>query len=97
MEKMAENKDNFGKAAMFVRRWWATRFTIGTTENTDANVRTESDIFFGYYNKINSWIDTLRNHVLSDIQNNYDIQEWYSALLNNYFSKLLDNAEQYAA
>ena len=73
LEKMAENKDNFGKASSFVRQWWATRFTIGTTDNTDTNVRTESEIFFGYYNKIRSWIDTLHRHVLVDIQNNYDL------------------------
>jgi hypothetical protein len=67
LEKMAQNKDNFGKVSKFVRQWWATRFTIGTTENTDINARTESDIFFGYCNKIDSWVDTLRQHVLTDI------------------------------
>lgn len=96
LEKMAQNKENFGKAGMFVRRWWATQFAVGSHNNISENVRTISDIYFGYRNKIQSWVDTLRNHVLTEIAEYPDLQEWYSAILNNYFAKLLDNAEQFA-
>jgi len=33
--------------------------------------------------------------VLNDLDNRVALQEWYSSVLNRYFSKLLDNAEQY--
>ena len=36
---------------------------------------TESDIFFSYLNKIQSWVNTLRDHVISDLENNIPLQE----------------------
>jgi hypothetical protein len=95
LEKMVQNKDNFGKASMFVRKWWTTNFSVGTYNNTSESVRNISEMMFGYANKIKSWVDTLQNHVLSELADHVDLQEWYSAVLNNYFSKLLDNAETF--
>jgi chromosome segregation ATPase len=59
LEKMVQNKDNFGKASMFVRKWWTTNFSVGTYNNTSENVRNISEMMFGYANKIKSWVDTL--------------------------------------
>jgi hypothetical protein len=49
-----------------------------------------------FVNTIKTWVDTLRNHVLTDLDNHEALQEWYSSILNNYFSKLLDNATKFA-
>lgn len=96
LELMAENKENFGEISMFVRNWWVTNFAVEPGGNNRVSVKTQSDIFFGYLNKIQSWTSTLRDHVLSDLENNIPLQEWYSSVLNKYFSELLNNAEQFA-
>jgi hypothetical protein len=70
---MAQNKDNFGKASMFVRQWWATKFAVGVEDNTTVGVKTISDIMFSYGNKIDSWVNVLRNHVLNEIGDHYDL------------------------
>ena len=96
LEKMTENKENFGKASLFIRNWWATNFVVGRGNNNSVSVQSVWDQYKGYINKINSWVDTLRNHVLSELEGNLDLQEWYSAILNNYLQQLLDNAEKFA-
>jgi hypothetical protein len=72
---------------VFVKQWWATKFAMGVSDN---------EMYYGYINRIDTWIDTLQNHVLSELEGSYALQEWYSSLLNNYFTELLNNAEKYA-
>lgn len=96
LEKMTQNKDTFGGSSVFVRNWWATQFAVGPRHNTSESVLSVNDQYFGYINRIDSWITTLRQHVLTELENNIPLQEWYSAVLNNYFSKLLDNAERFS-
>ena len=96
IEILTENKDAFGKEAMFARRWWATQFTIGPTTNTTESVKSENEMFFGYINRIESWVDTVRNIVLPNIDNNTTLQEWYCSVLNYYFNELLNNATDFA-
>ena len=95
LEKMAENKEAFGGSSIFTRSWWATNLVVGRSTNTSESVQSVWDQYKGYINKINSWVDTLRNHVLSELEGSLALQEWYSAILNNYFSQLLDNAESF--
>jgi len=80
MEVMAENKKNFGAMNKFMMRWWATNFTK----------------VGDYIAVIKSWMNTLENHIMNDLDGHYALQEWYSALLNNYFTVLLDNASDAA-
>lgn len=96
LEKMAQNKEAFGSSSVFVRNWWATNFVVGPRQNRSVSVESVWDQYRGYINKIDSWVSTLRNHVLSELDSNFALQEWYSAILNNYLSELISNAEQFA-
>ena len=80
MEVMAENKKNFGAMNVFMMKWWANKFATATE----------------YINTIHSWMDTLYNHVMNDLDGHYALQEWYTSLLNNYFAALLENASEFA-
>lgn len=96
MEVLTENKENFGAMSMFMRRWWANNFVIGQGGNTQQEVLSVAQQTAGFINTINSWVDTLTNHVLQDLDNHEALQEWYSSILNRYFSKLLENAQDFA-
>jgi hypothetical protein len=96
MEILAENKENFGAMSMFMRRWWADNFVVGKGDNTQQGVLSIANQFASFVNTINSWVDTLTNHVAYDLDNHEVLQEWYSSILNRYFSKLLDNAQTFA-
>lgn len=96
MELLTENKDNFGAISMFMRRWWADNFVVGKGDNTQQGVLSVAQQVAGFVNTINSWTDTLMNHVVQDLDNHEALQEWYSSILNRYFSKLLDNAQAFA-
>jgi len=96
MEILAENKENFGAMSMFMRRWWADNFVVGKGDNTQQGVLSIAQQFASFVNTINSWVDTLTNHVAYDLDNHEVLQEWYSSILNRYFSKLLDNAQAFA-
>jgi hypothetical protein len=61
-----------------------------------SSVASITDQYFSYINRIDSWTNTLRDYVLSKLEGNLPLQEWYSAVLNNYFSKLLDNAQTFS-
>lgn len=96
MEILAENKENFGAMSIFMRRWWADNFVIGKGDNTQQGVLSIAQQTAGFVNTINSWTDTLMNHVVRDLDNHEALQEWYSSILNRYFSRLLDNAQEFA-
>ena len=96
MEVLTENKENFGAMSMFMRRWWANNFVIGQGGNTQQEVLSVAQQTAGFINTINSWVDTLTNHVIQDLDNHEALQEWYSSILNRYFSKLLENAQDFA-
>lgn len=96
MELLAENKENFGAMSVFMRRWWADNFVVGKGDNTQQGVLSMAQQAAGFVNTINSWTDTLMNHVVQDLDNHEALQEWYSSILNRYFSKLLDNAQAFA-
>ena len=95
IEILTKNEEGFGKPAVFAKRWWATQFAIGVTNNTSERVKTENDIYFGYINRIDSWVQTCAK-AFDNMNGDYSLQEWYSTLMNNYFSVLLDNAEKFA-
>ena len=85
MEKLVENRENFGQMCMFVQKWWITDLATVNDEN-----------FISYFNKIKSWSLTLRDHVMNDLDNRPKLQAWYNSLLNNYFSILLKNAQKFS-
>lgn len=97
MEKIAKNKDYYGSPAIEVAKWWLIKFTL-TTPNTDdnqtASVGNMQMLLNGYYDAIESWTDVLREHILKDLDDDIILQRWYSALLNNYFTKLINNAQK---
>ena len=95
IEKLTQNEENIGKPAVFAKRWWATQFAVGATNNTSERVKTESDIYFGYINRIDSWTQTC-NKAFDNMNDDYALQQWYSTLMNNYFNVLLNNAEKFA-
>ena len=95
MEILAEHPENFGRASIFTRRWWANNFVIGKGNNTSIGVLSQAQQFAGFINTINSWVDTLNNHVVGDLDNHRQLQIWYSSLLNNYFNELLNNAQRF--
>lgn len=97
LEKLAEHPENFDKSSMFVQNWWVNNFVIGRGNNAQNGVKSVSEQFAGFINTINSWVDTLHNHVVGELDNHRQLQIWYSTLLNNYFTVLLDNAEAFAA
>lgn len=84
MEKIVQNRSDLGAMGMFVQRWWITNLASINKEN-----------YGTYINKILSWTNTLRNHVLNDLDNHPALQAWYNSILNNYFTILLDNSEKF--
>jgi len=68
---MAENKEAFGGSSIFARNWWINNLVVGRRTNTSESVQSVWDQYRGYINKIDSWVDTLRNHVLSDLEGNF--------------------------
>ena len=95
IEKLTQNEESIGKPAIFAKRWWATQFVVGATNNTSERVKTESDIYFGYINRIDSWAQTCAK-AFDNMNDDYALQQWYSTLMNNYFAVLLDNAEKFS-
>lgn len=96
MERLIENKDNFGAMSVFMCKWWADNFVTGSRTNTEQQVQNPAEQSAMFVNTIRTWIDTLYNHVVTDLDNHPALQEWYSSILNRYFSKLLDNAQEFA-
>lgn len=98
MEKLAENTVNFGEMSKFVQKWWLEDFVIdntGTGDNTSRTVKGIGEKYFQLHNTIKNWTKTLHEHVLNDLHNRPVLQEWYDTLLNNYFAKLIDNAQKF--
>lgn len=96
MEKLAENP-NFTKLQKFVQKWWLDNIVLNTSKsNTEFVAKTPSQQFVSYVNTIDGWINTLYQHVMSDLENYPALQDWYDTLLNVYFNKLLDNAQKFA-
>ena len=84
MDKLANNKDNFGEMAWFVQKWWLNDFSNAARPYT------------GYLNMVSSWYKVLQNRGFDDILDSHPALEmWYSNLINTYFTKLLDNFETY--
>lgn len=87
IERLVQNVENYGPAAYLINNWWADEMSKLSDSQTGSK-------YIGYFNKIDSWIQTLEQHLFKDLDGDEKLQAWYSALLNNYFSKLLDSAEQ---
>ena len=96
IEKLVENNENFGRLSVFVTQWWLNNFSKGITDNTSEKIAGEFHIFNAYRIKIGSWISTLSQHVIEDLDGRYALQEFYSSLLKNYFSVLVDNFERFS-
>ena len=97
MEKIAKNKDYYGTPAVEVAKWWLTKFALNTSnidDNQTASVSNMQMLLNGYYDAIDSWTNVLREHILKDLDDDIILQKWYSTLLNNYFTKLIDNAQK---
>lgn len=100
MEKLVKNRQYYGEQAVEVGKWWLTRFTLLSSNkenNTTESAPGMQMILNRYYDTINSWINTLKEHILSDLDDDVVLQRWYSTLLNNYFTKLLGNAQTLVA
>jgi len=69
LEKLAEHPENFDKSSMFVQNWWVNNFVIGRGNNAQNGVKSVSEQFAGFINTINSWVDTLHNHVVGELDN----------------------------
>lgn len=98
MEKIAKNKDYYGTPAVEVAKWWLTKFALNTSnidDNQTASASNMQMILNGYYDAIDSWTNVLREHILKDLDDDIILQKWYSTLLNNYFTKLIDNAQKF--
>lgn len=95
MERMAMHPESFGRDSVFVKRWWLNSFILTPTHNTAYQVRNQFEQTRAYVKMINSWVNTLENHVINDLDNHRPLQIWYSTLLNNHFTQLLDNAQQF--
>lgn len=99
MEKLAENTKSFGQMSKFVSKWWLEDFVIDNTNTGKNNVQTvagNAEKYLSLFRTIQSWTDTLYNHVLNDLHNRPVLQDWYDTLLNVYFQKLLNNAENFS-
>ena len=97
MEKIAKNKDYYGTPAVEVAKWWLTKFALNSSnidDNQTASVSNMQMLLNGYYDAIDSWTNVLREHILKDLDDDIILQKWYSTLLNNYFTKLIDNAQK---
>lgn len=98
MEKLAENTKSFGQMSKFVSKWWLEDFVIDNTNTGKNNVQTvagNAEKYLSLFRTIQSWTNTLYNHVLNDLHNRPVLQDWYDTLLNVYFQKLLNNAEKF--
>ena len=99
MEKLAENTKSFGQMSKFVSKWWLEDFVIDNTNTGKNNVQTvagNAEKYLSLFRTIQSWTNTLYNHVLNDLHNRPVLQDWYDTLLNVYFQKLLNNAEKFS-
>ena len=99
MEKLAENTKSFGQMSKFVSKWWLEDFVIDNTNTGKNNVQTvagNAEKYLSLFRIIQSWTNTLYNHVLNDLHNRPVLQDWYDTLLNVYFQKLLNNAEKFS-
>ena len=97
MEKIAKNKDYYGTPAVEVAKWWLTKFALNSSnidDNQTASASNMQMLLNGYYDAIDSWTNVLREHILKDLDDDIILQKWYSTLLNNYFTKLIDNAQK---
>lgn len=83
MEVITENRNNFGDASVFMQKWWLNNFVTNPKQDAASFVQ-----------QIQSWCDTLQNHVLYEIENRPRLQAWYNSILNNYFSVLIKNAKE---
>jgi hypothetical protein len=96
MDVLTENKENFGSMSVFMRKWWADNFVLGVGSNTSVSTNNVGEQASGFTNAINLWINTLYNYVVNNLDAHPALQEWYSSILNNYFTKLLSNAQDFA-
>jgi hypothetical protein len=97
MEMIVSNREYYGTKAVEVAKWWLTKFSLQGEEDNSTETSVAKQVALNqYYDTISSWIETLREHVLNDIEDDVKMQAWYSILLNNYFKKLLDNADAFA-
>ena len=70
-----------------INKWWCYNFT-----RVNENILNDNVLYNNYVNKLNSWINALENHIISDdLDNDIKLQTLYSSLLNNYLTKLLSN------
>lgn len=97
MEMIVSNREYYGTKAVEVAKWWLTKFSLQGEEDNNTEKSIAKQVALNqYYDTISSWIETLREHVLNDIEDDTIMQAWYSILLNNYFKKLLNNADAFA-
>lgn len=97
MEKIAKNRDYYGSPAVEVAKWWLTKFALNTSnidDNQTSSAINMQMLLNGYYDAIDSWTNVLREHILKDLDDDIVLQKWYSTLLNNYFTQLIDNAQK---
>lgn len=96
MEKLAENTENFGQMSKFVQKWWLDDFVIGdVNSNTSMSIGSISEKTSAIHNKLNSWVNTFKIHVLEDLQDRPVLQDWYDTLLNVYLNKLVQNSKSF--
>lgn len=88
LETIHQNRAFLGRDAIFVQKWWLTKFTL-----QDGTVHDTSE----YINQINAWVKTLKGYVDTN-DNMFDehpsLAQWYSSVINTYFKKLVDQADK---
>ena len=69
MEMIVANKDYYGNKATEVAKWWLTKFSLQDEEDNSTETSVSKQMMLNqYYDTINSWIETLRSHILNDLE-----------------------------
>lgn len=95
IEKLANNADIYQSYphAFAVKRWWATELANGFESNSIGDIHNyPGGLDNAYYQKIDTWLNAMSDHLLNDLYDDENLQRWYKTIINNYFSKLVDNA-----
>lgn len=94
IEKISNNNYNLGNEIIPIKRWWVNNVTLNEESNTQIKEQSNLNRVATFINIIKSWTNTLRPYLIQDANLSVKTQEFYGSLLNTYFSKLLDNANQ---
>ena len=88
LEQIHVNRAFLGRDAIFVQKWWLTRFIADDGVTHDVSE---------YIAHLNAWVNTLKGYVDTN-DNMFDehpsLAQWYSSVINTYFKKLVDEVDR---